>query len=321
MTQLKVIFDTDPGVDDAMALLLLARHPRITLFAVTTVFGNASLDQVVHNALYLKDLYGFSAPVARGAGRPLAVAPGEPPAFVHGDNGLGDIPLPARTVARADMIPAHQLIIKLVRAHPHEITIIAVGRMTNLAQALAEDPGIAPLVKQVVIMGGAFGYNGHSGNVTAVAEANIIGDPHAADRVLAAHWPIAMVGLDVTMETVMSDQYLAELATTGDDGAFVRKISHGYQDFHRITINLDGFPVHDSSAVAYALHPEFFDTISRPVRVVDHGDCIGQTLAKGEGDAADSFNWDGRAKIRVCTGVESQAVLNFYRQTLVGRAT
>ena len=315
MQTLKVIYDTDPGVDDAMALLLLARHKRVDLIGVTTVFGNADIATTTRNALYLKQKLGFSAPVAQGAGAPLVGEPDAPPTFVHGLNGLGDIDLPPISVS-ADPRPAHQLIIDLVTATPGEVTIIAVGRMTNLER---QAPEIVGLVKQIVVMGGAFGRNGHTGNVTPVAEANIWGDPDAADIVFGAAWPIAIAGLDVTQATVMSETYVAKLAAdAGEDGAFVRAISAFYQNFHRESAGLDGFYVHDSSAVALALHPEFYQTETGAIRVVTEGIAIGQTIIKPDGRNYPPGAWDGRPSQTIAVGVDAVAVLKFYRETLVG---
>lgn len=318
MNTLKVIYDTDPGVDDAMALLLLARHQRIKLIGVTTVFGNADIATTTRNALYLKQKLGFTAPVAQGAGSPLVGEPDAPPTFVHGMNGLGDIVLPAITEA-ADPRPAHQLIIDLVRANPHEVTIIAVGRMTNLERALREAPEIVGLVKQVVVMGGAFGRNGNTGNVTPVAEANIWGDPDAADIVFGAAWPVAIAGLDVTQQTIMTEAYLEELGdAAGSDGAFVRAISTFYQNFHRESAGLDGFYVHNSSAVALALHPEFYRMETGAIRVVSEGIAIGQTIIKPDSKGFPPGAWDGRPSQSVAVSVDAAAVLKFYRDTLVG---
>lgn len=318
MQKLKIIYDTDPGVDDAMALLLLARHQRIELIGVTTVFGNADIATTTRNALYLKQKLGFAAPVAQGAGAPLVGQPDDPPTFVHGMNGLGDIALPDITET-ADPRPAHQLIIDLVRANPGEVTIIAVGRMTNLERALCEAPEIVGLVRQVVVMGGAFGRNGHTGNVTPVAEANIWGDPDAADIVFGAAWPVAIAGLDVTQQTIMTDAYVAELATAaGSDGAFVRAISAFYQNFHRESAGLDGFYVHDSSAVALALHPEFYTRETGAIRVVTHGIAIGQTIIKPDSRNYPPGAWDNRPSQSIAVAVDAAAVLRFYRDTLVG---
>ena len=123
---------------------------------------------------------------------------------VHGENGLGEIEIPGEINVRELDIPAHRFIIETVRRYPGEVRLLAVGRMTNLALALREDPGIAGLVKDVVIDGGAFGYNGHLGNVTPCAEANIYGDPQAAEEMFAARWPISVIGLDVTHEVLMT---------------------------------------------------------------------------------------------------------------------
>ena len=320
MTRLKVIYDTDPGVDDAMALLLLARHPDVDLIGITTCFGNATIETTTRNALYLKQLFGIAAPVSRGAGEPIVGgAASEPPTFVHGDNGLGNIPIPAVT-ATADPRPAAQLIIDLVRANPGEVTIIAVGRMTNLALAMRLDPGIVPLVKALSVMGGAFGRNGHAGNVTPVAEANISGDPVAADMVFGAGWPLTIVGLDVTHESVMTDDYVQALARdAGRDGQFLWDVSRFYAGFYTSTGQTrSGFAVHDSSAVAYALHPEFFTLERGAVRVVAEGIARGQTILRPEGYFDHARDWDGRPMVNVCIGVDAPAFLRFYRETIVG---
>ena len=318
----KILYDTDPGVDDAMALLLLARHPDVELVGVTAVFGNATIETTTRNALYLKQLFGFDAPVARGAAKALN-APELPTgaAFVHGDNGLGNIPIPEVT-EKVDPRSAAQLIVDVVRANPGEVTIVAVGRMTNLAEAIALDPGIVPLVKAVSVMGGAFGRNGHSGNVTPVAEANIIGDPVAADIVFGADWPMTIVGLDVTHESVMTDGYMQDLvAHAGADGAFLWEVSRFYAKFYTSSRQfLNGFAVHDSSAVAAVLHPEFFTYERGAVRVIPDGIAKGQTILRPEGYFDHARDWDGRPSCQVAVTVDAPAFLKFYRDTIVNGA-
>lgn len=320
MGKLKVIFDTDPGVDDAMALLLLARHPDIDLVGVTTVFGNGSIDTTTRNALYLKQRFGFSAPVARGAASALTGDVREPSGFVHGENGLGDVPL-SDVHETADPRPAAQLIIDLVRANPGEITIIAVGRMTNLAVALQLDPGFATLVKDVVVMGGAFGRNGHTGNVTPVAEANIYGDPLAADIAFGAPWPLTIVGLDATKETMMTQEYLRQLTSEGDaQTQFLWDISRFYENFYlQSGQSTNGFPVHDASAVVCALHPDWFEFERGPVRVVTEGIAKGQTILRPEMTFRHAADWNGRPDARVAVGVDSPRMLDLYRRTVTGR--
>src|ERR1700748_359386 len=180
MNMHKVIYDTDPGVDDAMALLFLARHPEIELLGITSVFGNATIEDTTRNALFLAGRFAPHVRVARGAAAPLERTPPGPPATIHGHTAVADIELPVNAGnfgATLDPQPAHRFIIDTVRAHPGEVTLLAVGPMTNLALALAEDPGIARIVKRVVIMGGAFGVHGMHGNVSPAAEANIFNVP------------------------------------------------------------------------------------------------------------------------------------------------
>jgi inosine-uridine nucleoside N-ribohydrolase len=316
----KVIFDTDPGIDDAMALLFLHRHPQIDLIGVTTVFGNAPIDLTTRNALFLKQEWGIRAPVAQGAG--VTFDPSRPeghwPTFIHGENGLGDIDIPSSLDAQADARPAWQFIIDTVRAQPGEVTLVAVGRMTNLALALKADPDFAALVKEVVVMGGAFDLNG---NVSPAAEANIHGDPEAADLVFTAPWRVTVVGLDVTLKTVMTSGFLAEMASSG--GAAVQllsDISQFYVDFYRHRVG-DGMVVHDSCACVYVVAPELFTTRSGPVRVVCGGIADGQTIQKPDGRVFPPGHWDGHPSQSVCIDVQPERVLEVIRTAIVeGRA-
>ncbi|MBU1315364.1 MAG: nucleoside hydrolase [Alphaproteobacteria bacterium] len=316
----KVIFDTDPGIDDAMALLFLHRHPQIDLIGITTVFGNAPIDLTTRNALFLAKAWGISAPVAQGAG--VTFDPSRPeghwPTFIHGENGLGDVDIPPVIGRTVDDRPAWQFIIDTVRAQPGEVTLVAVGRMTNLALTLKVDPDFAALVKEVVVMGGAFDLNG---NVSPAAEANIHGDPEAADLVFTAPWRVTVVGLDVTLKTVMTSGFLAEMAAAG--GAPVQllsDISQFYIDFYRHRVG-DGMVVHDSCACVYLVAPELFKTRSGPVRVVCGGIADGQTIQKPDGRVFPAGHWDGHPSQLVCIDVEPERVLDIIRAAIVeGRA-
>lgn len=312
----KVIFDTDPGIDDAMALLFLERHPDIDLLGITSVFGNASADTTTRNAQFLKREFGIKAPVARGAdvtfdpGRPMASWP----TFVHGVNGLGDIDVP-ETIddVPLDPRPAFQFIIDTVREHPGEVEIVAVGRMTNLAMALARDPEIAGLVKQIVIMGGAFETNG---NVTPAAEANIHGDPEAADVVFTAPWKVVIIGLDVTLQTVMTRTTMKELALRGGPAVeLLARISDPYIDFYSQQVE-DGMVVHDSCACAYVVAPELFGLRSGAVRVVCGGIADGLTLQKPSGGAFGPSPWDDKTEQKVAMTIEAKKVVDLIAATL-----
>jgi purine nucleosidase len=236
-----------------MALLFLYYAPEIELIGITTTHGNGTIATTTRNALYLTERFGIDIPVAQGSGAPLAGAAADPPVFVHGHNGLGDIPLPQNIAKKTDSRPAYRFIIDMVRAHAQEVAIVAVGPLTTLALALRNDPEIAGLVRRLVIMAGAFGYHGHLGNVTPAAEANILSDPHAADETLGGSWPITMVGLDVTQQTLMTTEFLKTLAEEGGEaGRFIWEITRLYEAFHH-SAGRAGVYVHDPSAVAYLI--------------------------------------------------------------------
>lgn len=319
MTKQHIVFDTDPGIDDAMALYLLARHPAVALRAITTVFGNADVQTTSRNALGLSALYGLTTPVAAGAAGPMAATLQlEFPAHVHGDDGLGGLAAGLPQAQQAlDPRPAHQLICDLVNAEPGVITLVAVGPMTNLALALRHDPGIAAKVRQVVVMGGAFGLRGHGGNVTPVAEANMINDPEAADIVFTAGWPVVIVGLDVTQEVVMKHDYLAGLKGRGAGpyapvGDFLWQATRHYQDFYHERSGIGGIYSHDASAVAFCIAPELFTLRSGPVRVVLEGIARGQTIQDFHKPSGRRTPWSHCPPQQAAVDVDAAGVLALF---------
>jgi inosine-uridine nucleoside N-ribohydrolase len=312
-TPRKVIVDADPGIDDAMAILFALRSPALEVLGVTTVFGNADIDTATSNALRLVELAGSQAPVARGAGRPLVLPAAPPPDFVHGPDGLGGInaPPPTRSAIEAS---AAEFIATTARRHPGEVTLLAVGRLTNLALALALEPRLPQLVREVVVMGGSAWAGG---NVTPAAEANVWGDPHAADLVFGAPWPLTMVGLDVTTRVRLTEERLERMA--GKDariGGFIYRISRFYKAFYDSVGVTGGFHVHDPSAVAFLLDPGLFTIERAPVRVVTEGMAIGQTIA-ASGPRADQ--WEparGRPAVAVCREVDAERLLRLFETTV-----
>lgn len=317
----KVIFDTDPGIDDAMALLFLAKSPEVEIVGITTCFGNGTTDTTTHNALYLCELLGIDAPVAKGAAGPLDGVVRRSADHVHGKDALGDVARPFEPTRTPHDLSADAFIVEMVRRHPHQISIVAVAGLTNLALALRRDPEIAPLVKEVIVMGGAFGLHGHSGNVGPVTEANMGSDPRAADEVLGASWPVTLVGLDVTQETVMSAGMVERLGKHGGiEGKFIRDIARFYLDFHREYEDMTGMFVHDPSAVAYLLDPSIFVTRRGPVRVVCEGIAAGQTIQSPSTRKATPPAWRKRPSQSICIGVDPRRVLDLYFQTVtIGR--
>jgi purine nucleosidase len=310
----KIIIDTDPGVDDAMAILLALKSPELAVVGLTTIFGNVYTPLATENALRLVEFAGRpDIPVAPGAELPLIVPLEAVAEFVHGRDGLGNVNLPPPQ-GRAIDRPAAQFIVEMVMSHPGEITLIPIGPLTNLALAVALEPRLAENVAEVVIMGGAALV---SGNVTPAAEANIIHDPHAADVVFTAGWPVTMVGLDVTMPTIMTDDYLAALKASATPTAeFIYAISRFYRDFHYAVYGLMGMHTHDPSAIAYALDPTLFTTTRGPVRVVTEGITSGQTFLDRRQNWRKPNAWTNQPAVNVCLEVDSERLLALYKERI-----
>ena len=267
MAKYKMIIDTDPGVDDALAIAFAALHPEIELLGLTTVYGNVSVDQATQNAGYLLDLLDQKqVPVAKGEATPSVQTPHNFPDFVHGKNGFGDIDV----AYPADFKPvdehAADFIVRMINENPGEIILVPIGPLANIGLALKKDPSIAHKVKQVVIMGGAAHV---AGNVSPAAEANIWNDPHAAQAVFEAPWPIVMVGLDVTYQTIMPNEPMERIAAAAPKvGGFLQQICAFYANFYRNVAGFDGFSLHDPATVMYVTNPELFKTECGQIEVV-----------------------------------------------------
>lgn len=313
----RVIFDTDIGIDDAMALLFLHYAETVQLDAITTVSGNASIADTTRNACYVCERFGIDVPVYRGASGPIGQALGTGhPDFVHGKNGLGDIEFPEPTYT-AELKPAPEAIVELAEAHPGEISVVAVGRLSNLAKALALCPKLPELLKEVLVMGGVFMHRGHRGNVSPVAEANMAGDPLAADRVFGSGLPITIVGLDVTEETIMDEAFIQQLQQkAGDAGSFIHDITRFYFNFYESISGNRSCPIHDSSAVACLLEPGLYEMEEGPVRVISEGIAMGQTILGDEPERYASDAWLNRPSCRVARNVDGEAVKRLYQATL-----
>lgn len=306
-TPRKILIDTDPGIDDAMAIFYALESPEFEVVGLTTIFGNAHTTTCTTNALTLLEIAGRTdIPVAHGAERPLAMPYRGPAGFVHGEDGQGNVNLPAPTTRALDMDAAHFLI-ETVMASPGEITLVPLGPLTNIALAMLIEPRLTDNVAEIVLMGGnAF----CGGNASPAAEANILNDPEAADLVFGASCQVVMAGLDVTEQTVMTTADLAELATIDSDRArYLASIVPFYAAFYRDRAGLDGIYVHDSTTISYMLAPQLFTWAEYPVRVdCAHGVCRGKTLSAQR--IADSESaWHGRRNVRILTGVDGPAAV------------
>ncbi|MCA9906740.1 MAG: nucleoside hydrolase, partial [Anaerolineae bacterium] len=229
----KIIIDTDPGVDDTMAIFFALKSPELDVIGLTTIFGNVHTSLASTNAVRLMEIADRrEIPVASGVADPLTRAFGGPVPYVHGDDGQGNIFLPPPQGQPLDQSAA-DFIIEQVMSHPGEITLVPVGPLTNIALALRLEPRIAENVHEVVIMGGNAIV---PGNASPAAEANIRNDPEAADLVFGAPWQVTMVGLDVTHKVNMTRKHLEHYSTINSPLAqHIARIVPHYRDFFERT--------------------------------------------------------------------------------------
>jgi purine nucleosidase len=305
----RIIIDTDPGVDDSMAILLAFNSPELKIEGLTTVFGNTGSEVTTLNGLRLVELAGHTeVPVARGVDQPM-LRPYKGQGWrVHGRNGLGQVDFPP-PVGEPDPRRAAQFIVDLVMANPGEITLVPLAPLTNVALAVLLEPRIVANVKEVVLMGGAASV---PGNASPVAEANIHNDPEAAWIVFHAGWPITMVGLDVTHKTVMNAAYMELLKSARNPQTdFIYAISQHYLNLYA-SRGVDGMPVHDPSAIAYVIDPSLFTTKHVYVDVERNSPYhSGQTVPDWREQRGEPAN------VHVCVDVDSDRLLEMYRQRLM----
>ena len=257
----RIILDIDPGIDDAMAVLLATQSPEIQIEAITVVSGNVMVDLGAENALKLVELAGRpDIIVAKGAKYPLQrkLITAE---AVHGKNGLGDIELPAPT-KKLDPRHAVDVIIDIVNANPGAITLVPVGPLTNIALAFRKDPELTSKIPEIILMGGSL----VGGNATAAAEANIYNDPEAAKVVFNCGIPITMVDLGAAAQAKLYRRHLPRLANSGSAlGEFVAAIGDFYIGFSE-SLGFSGGELYDPLTVGMAID-KTFATELRPMHI------------------------------------------------------
>ena len=321
----RVIIDTDPGIDDAMAILLALDSPELKVDALTVVPGNVEAWQGLENASKIVSLAGrCDVPVAAGAQHPLnqKLITAQ---FWHGKNGLAGVELPA-SKCKADPRFGPDLIIELVHKYPHEITLIPVGPLTNIALAVSKDPSIVSLVKDIVIMGGSIS----GGNVDGAAEANIYGDPEAAAIVFNAGWMVTMIGSDVGERTLITRNHLAQLqAIGGRESAFIFKLA----DFYVTRSEKSGYAgaaMYDPLAVATVIDPSLVTLKPMHVDVETKGEFTrGETVANRMGSNennvlhGDHYEIEGVVELkpnaRVCMASDAERFLQLFISRIRGK--
>lgn len=259
-----VLLDVDTGIDDALALMLAVRSEEIELVGVGTVAGNVDAMTAARNTLRVLEVAGAGhVPVAVGATAPL-IEPFQDAAWVHGSDGMGNSSQPEPTALPSDETAVEQLL-RLSHEHSSQLTVVAVGPLTNLALAIRGDPELPARLRRIVIMGGSARAGG---NRSSWAEANMAQDPEAATVVFGADVPRTMVGLDVTMQVTIGQGDIAALAASGDPcGELAAQILPHYLDVYESWSGQRRCALHDPLAVAVAARPDLVVTRSLPVAV------------------------------------------------------
>ncbi|WP_245709657.1 nucleoside hydrolase [Ruegeria halocynthiae] len=297
---MKLIIDTDPGIDDAMAIAYAAAAPDIELIGLTAVFGNTHVRQSSRNARYLVDRLGMNIPVAEGAPFARGESSHAPSEHVHGPEGFGDF-TEIPQIGENHTLPAAEFLVEMARVHRGELVVCAVGPLTNIADAIRLDPEFSRNLCKLVIMGGAVFCRG---NITEHAEANIYHDAKAADEVFAAPPPTVLVGLDVTLKTLYETADFDDLARRSRDmGGFLRDISRFYLKFYKEIGGLEGCGLHDSTAVIACTHEPMFEMVDTGLNVVLDGPEIGATRCDPT-----------RPLVQVCRDVDGAGVVRLFTE-------
>lgn len=301
----KVIIDTDPGIDDAAAIFLALASPELSVEAITTVYGNGSIDACTHNACRILYAAGrLDIPVFKGAAKPLLRLPNQGwAAHVHGADALGNTRFPLPPAAQSLLGERHAAleIISRVMKSPGQVTLLALGRLTNLALALSLEPRLAQAVAEIVVMGGAVYV---PGNVSPVASANLYEDPEAAAIVYSSGAPLVQVGLDVCNRVTLSRAQLDQVQATGTATTRLLAEATGclraYYLSQGMISEADGVRYNDVPAVAYAVEPGLFGTSDFHVEIETRRPLTrGQTVAYRLGPAGQPPN------AKVCLEVDS----------------
>jgi purine nucleosidase len=305
-----VILDVDTGVDDALAIALAMRLPELQLLGVTTVSGNVDVDQATANTLLTLDVLGAPPiPVVRGAAGPLARRGPPAAALVHADDGLGGVrsryPVPSRQATEG----ASRFLLEMIRRHPGVLTLVATAPLTNVAQALQEDPDTMRQLGGIIVMGGALRV---PGNVGPVSEFNFAVDPDAAAIVVRAGLRLRLLPLDVTEQVILTEDHLGAPGHGGPVAAFVREITAFTMQFHREREGVAGIFLHDPLAVGVAADQALVRDEAVPIDVERRGE-----LTAGMVVADLRRRRRGLPTTRVATEVDAPRFLElFTRQVL-----
>lgn len=282
---------------------------------ITTIFGNVPTDMATRNAIFLKILAGRpDVPVYQGSKTSLCGASKERIAdFVHGRDGFGNT---SQTPAVGDPEPgsAAEFLVRIANEHPGQVVVLALAALTNIALAFQLDPSLFQKLKSLIVLGGSITLNG---NVNPAAEANIFGDPDAANIVFSRASNCFLIGLDVTHTCIMTSEELDNLKEKGKHGTFLYEISQFYLQYHRDAYKMEGIYLHDAAAFTAVIHPEYFEWHSGKVLVVTDGPAKGHTIMdRLERSWIGTNAWDEYVPIQVALGVSSPNVVAFVKERM-----
>ncbi len=305
----KIIFDTDPGIDDTCAILLALASPEISVEGLSVVHGNCSLQQATKNALSVLELANASyIPVTMGCELPL-VQPSLLAPETHGDTGLGYATLPEPRI-RPSVQHGSDFLIEKIMSQPGEVTLLAIGPLTNIALAVRQEPRIVSAVKELIIMGGAIR---HEGNTTALAEFNTYTDPHAAYIVYHAGMPTTLVPLDVTYQCILTTEDVKKMRQMDSPiTKFVEDATRFYMEFHDEYQGIQGCVINDPLALALTFAPELCTYQELPVDVdISGGISMGKTIG-------DFYNYNKKpANMKVALGVKPRDFIDLFVERII----
>ncbi len=303
----RIIMDVDPGIDDSLAILFALQSPELQIEGITVVSGNVEVEQATRNALKAVEMSGKKVRVYKGMPLPL-VRPYQDATDTHGVDGIGENFYPPPKT-EPEKVHAVDFIIEQVKENPDELTILALGPLTNLAKAIEEDSETMRKVKRIVLMGGSATYHG---NCSPVAEYNFWVDPHAAKVVFASGIEVTMVGLDVTHRIVFTPhlrEIVHQLRTPLSQ--YVYEITRFYVDFHWKQEKTIGCVINDPLAVATLIQPELVKTRTAFVDIETEGVAMGQSVVDFEGRRN-----QGKWNTHVCVDVDPKAFFQLFLHRL-----
>ena len=304
MPSKRIIIDTDPGIDDSLAILLALASPEVQLEGLTVVHGNCSTEQGVTNALSVLELARSNhIPVAHGCDLPL-VQPSLLAPETHGDRGLG-YAQPPDSQSRPIAQKGCDFLIEQIMSNPGEITLVAIGPLTNIALAIRQEPRIVEAVKEVFIMGGAMR---HEGNTTPLAEFNTYVDPHAAHIVYHSGMPITLTPLDVTYQCILLAEDVARLQKSPSAiPDFIADTTRFYMEFHDEYQGIQGCVINDPLTLALTFTPDLCNYEEYYVDVdISGGVSMGKTIT-------DFYEMTGEpANMKVALGVRARDFIDLF---------